>query len=46
MNFQPMNFITNLRYMGEGMFCIILVMAIIATVTMLLNKISTGKKDK
>lgn len=46
MNFQPFNFITNLRYMGEGMFCIIVVMAVIATVTLLLNKITTRKKDK
>ncbi len=46
MNFQPFNFIANLTYMGEGMFCIIVVMLVIATITMLLNKITTRKKDK
>ena len=46
--FEPMNFIINLRYMGAGMACIIIVMGVLIGVTMLLNKITApknGKKD-
>lgn len=43
--FQPMNFITNLQYMGVGMLCIIIVMGALIGVTVLLNKV-TKPKDK
>lgn len=41
--FEPINFMKNATYMGEGMLTIILVMLVIIVVTALLNKI-TGKK--
>lgn len=41
--FEPMNFVKNATYMGEGMLTIIIVMLVIIVVTALLNKI-TGKK--
>ena len=43
MNIDPMAFIDNLRYMGVGMLCIIIVMAIIIAVTAFLNWISARK---
>ncbi len=45
MNFQPMNFIKNLSYMGEGMLGIFIVIGVIVLLTMILNKV-TSKKDK
>ena len=44
MNFNPMEFIYNLKYMGMGMLGIIVVIGVIILITMLLNKI-TAKKD-
>lgn len=48
-NFQPMEFVHNLYYMGMGMLCIILVMLVIIVATTLLNKaaikLSGKKKD-
>ncbi|MBQ4043609.1 MAG: hypothetical protein IJD06_06400 [Clostridia bacterium] len=41
---QPMNFIYNLKYMGVGMFCIIVVIGVLIGVTMALNKITAPKK--
>ena len=41
--FEPMNFIKNAGYMGEGMLTIIVVMGVIIIVTAILNKV-TGKK--
>jgi hypothetical protein len=46
MNFQPMNFIKSLGYMGQGMLSIFVVIGIIVLITMLLNKITSGKKEK
>ena len=43
MNINPMAFIDNLRYMGVGMQCIIIVMAVIIAVTAFLNWISARK---
>ena len=43
MNFQPMNFINNLYYMGVGMLGILIVIGVIILITMLLNKITKGK---
>lgn len=45
MTFDPMNFITNLRYLAVGMVSIFIVIGVIILVTVLLNKIFT-KSDK
>ena len=42
--FNPMNFIYNLKYMGLGMLTILLVIGAIILVTMLLNKVTSKKK--
>ncbi len=39
---NPMNFIANLKYMGLGMLCIIIVMAVIIGVVLVLNKASAA----
>ncbi len=44
MNFNPMNFVNNLRYMGLGMVGIFAVIGVIILVTVLLNKIFSSKK--
>lgn len=44
--FNPMNFIHNLKWMGIGMLTILLVIGVIILVTMLLNKVTSGKKKK
>lgn len=44
MNFNPMNFIYNLKYMGSGMLIILIVMAIIIACTMLLNKLPSNEE--
>ena len=41
---QPMNFIYNLKYMGVGMFCIIVVIGVLIGVTMVLNKVTAPRK--
>ena len=41
--FEPMNFITNLRYMGIGMLVIFAVIGVIALTTVLINKIFADK---
>ena len=43
MNINPMAFIDNLYYMGVGMLCIIIVMAVIIAVTAFLNWITNRK---
>ena len=45
MIFNPMNFVSNLYYMGVGMLTIIIVMGVIILATMLLNKVTSSKKD-
>jgi hypothetical protein len=45
MNFEPMNFVTSLAYLAKGMIGIMVVMGAIILVTMLLNKISSKKKE-
>ena len=40
---NPMNFISNLKYMGFGMLGIFVVIGIIVCVTMLLNKVLAPK---
>ncbi len=39
--FEPMNFVKNAGYMGEGMLTIILVMLVIIAVTAILNKFAS-----
>ncbi len=45
MEFNAMRFVENLKYMGLGMLGIFVVIGLIVTVTVILNK-ATGKKDK
>ena len=45
MNINPMAFVDNLYYMGEGMLSIMIVMGAIILITTALNKL-TQKKDK
>lgn len=40
--FHPDMFLYNLRYMGVGMLCILIVMGVIIAVTALLEKISAA----
>ncbi len=42
--FEPMNFIKNLKYMGVGMLCIIIVIGVLIGVTIVLNKVTAKKK--
>ncbi len=41
MNINPMNFVSNLKYMGVGMLTILIVIGVIIVITMLLNKITS-----
>lgn len=43
MYFEPMNFITNLKYMGLGMLGIFVVIGIIAGVTCILGAVAKRK---
>lgn len=45
MNFNPLNFVANLKYMGLGMLAILIVIGVIIVVTHLLNKFASGKKE-
>ena len=42
---NPQNFVDNLKYMGQGMLGILVVMGVIIIVTVLLNTL-TKKRDK
>ena len=42
--FNPINFVTNLQWMGKGMLAIIVVMGILIVITGILNKIGNNKK--
>ena len=44
MTFNPMNFVTNLRYLAVGLVSIFAVIGVIIIITVILNKIFT-KKD-
>ena len=43
MNINPMNFVSNLYYMGVGMLGIFIVIGAIVLLTMFLNKITSKK---
>jgi len=45
MTINPMNFISNLKYMGNGMLSILIVIGAIILATMFLNKITSKKKE-
>ena len=42
--FEPLNFVKNLKYMGVGMLCIIIVIGVLIGVTLVLNKVTAPKK--
>lgn len=44
MSFNPMHFVNNLNYLAVGMISMFAVIGAIALITVLLNKIFTGKK--
>ena len=44
MQFNPMNFIYNLKYMGLGMLGILIVIAVIIAITMILNNVTKDKE--
>ncbi len=43
--FEPLNFVTNLQYMGLGMLGILVVMLVIIGATALLNKVFKPKDE-
>ena len=43
MDFPPVNFINNLRYMGLGMAAIFVIIGVIIAVTVILNKVFAEK---
>ena len=43
--FEPMNFVNNLGYMGTGMLGIFIVIGIIIGVTVVMNKLTSRKKN-
>ncbi len=45
MQFNPMNFVSNLKYMGLGMLGIFIVIGVIILLTVILNK-TTKDSDK
>ena len=45
MQFNPANFVSNLRYMGLGMLGIFVVLGIIILVTLALGKIKVKESD-
>ena len=44
--FNPMNFVSNLVYMGKGMLGIMVVMGVVIIMVTLLNKIFSSKKEQ
>ncbi len=42
-NFEPLNFVRNLKYMGTGMLSIFIVIGVIALITVALNKVFKEK---
>ena len=44
--FKPMEFVKNLKYMGLGMLGIFVVIGLIIVTTVILNRITSGKKSK
>lgn len=44
LTFEPMNFVRMLPYMGKGMLVIFVLIGVIILVTLLINKVFSGKK--
>ena len=44
--FHPMGFVENLRFMGIGMFGIFIIIGIIITATVIINKLFSGREKK
>ncbi len=44
--FNPMNFITNLKWMGIGMLAVSMIIAIVIVATMAINATSSKNSDK
>ncbi len=44
MNFNPMAFVENLKYMGMGMLGIFVVIAVLIGITVFLNYVTKSKK--
>ena len=45
LGFNPMNFVSNLKYMGVGMLTIFIIIGAIILATMLINKVFSAKKE-
>lgn len=45
MNFQPIEFVNNLKWLGLGMLGILIVMGVIIGVTLILNYVTSAKND-
>ena len=45
MQFNPMNFISNLKYMGLGMLGIFVVIGVIVLITVILNKVTKSSDN-
>ena len=43
--FHPEMFLSNLKYMGQGMLCIFIVIGVIIGIVMLLEKLTSAKKS-
>ena len=46
MQFNPINFLVNLRYMGLGLLGIFVVIGIIIAVTLILGRVTARSADK
>ena len=44
--FHPEMVLSNLKYMGQGMLCIFIVIGVIIGIVMLLEKLTSGKKSE
>ncbi|MBR2930132.1 MAG: oxaloacetate decarboxylase [Clostridia bacterium] len=44
--FQPLNFVTNLKYMGVGMLGVFIIVGVIIGATYLIAKLTAPRKDK
>ena len=45
LGFNPMNFVSNLKYMGVGMLTIFIIIGVIILATSLINKVFSTKED-
>ena len=45
-DFNPMNFVNNLTYLAKGLIGIFIVIGIIMLITVILNKLPSGKNKK